>query len=77
MSVAVPFLWVMRVPQWQAGTQFCRSRLAPIRGQKSHRRPRTSKPEPGHKVYPYLLRGIVMEGPNQVDGYHLHPDGAR
>ena len=23
-----------------------------------YRRPRTSKPEPGHKVYPYLLRGI-------------------
>src|SRR5262245_54963275 len=31
-----------------------------------HRRPRTSKPEPGHKVYPYLLRGIVIERPNQV-----------
>ena len=31
-----------------------------------YRRPRTSKPEPGHKVYPYLLRGIVIERPNQV-----------
>ena len=24
-----------------------------------YRRPRTTKPEPGHKVYPYLLRGVV------------------
>ena len=31
-----------------------------------YRRPRTSKPEPGHKVYPYLLRGIAIERPNQV-----------
>jgi hypothetical protein len=31
-----------------------------------YRRSRTSKPEPGHKVYPYLLRGIVIERPNQV-----------
>jgi putative transposase len=31
-----------------------------------YRRPRTSKPEPGHKVYPYLLRGLSIERPNQV-----------
>jgi len=31
-----------------------------------YRRPRTSKPEPGHKVYPYLLRGLTVERPNQV-----------
>ena len=31
-----------------------------------YRRPRTSKPEPGHKVYPYLLCGIAIERPNQV-----------
>jgi transposase InsO family protein len=24
-----------------------------------YRRPRTTKPEPGHKVYPYLLRGMA------------------
>src|SRR3981189_3258002 len=23
-----------------------------------YRRPRTTKPEPGHKIYPYLLRGM-------------------
>jgi putative transposase len=31
-----------------------------------YRRPRTSKPEPGHKIYPYLLRGIEIARPNQV-----------
>jgi putative transposase len=31
-----------------------------------YRRPRTSRPEPGHKIYPYLLRGFSIERPNQV-----------
>jgi putative transposase len=31
-----------------------------------YRRPRTSKAEPGHKIYPYLLRGLTVERPNQV-----------
>jgi putative transposase len=25
-----------------------------------YRRPRTTKPEPGHKIYPYLLRGMAI-----------------
>jgi putative transposase len=29
-------------------------------------RPRTSKPAPGHKIFPYLLRGLAIERPNQV-----------
>ena len=31
-----------------------------------YRRPRTTKPEPGHKIFPYLLRGIAITRPNQV-----------
>ncbi|MBE0703701.1 MAG: IS3 family transposase [Afipia sp.] len=31
-----------------------------------YRRPNTSKPAPGHKVYPYLLRGVTIERPNHV-----------
>jgi putative transposase len=31
-----------------------------------YRRPRTTQPEPGHKIYPYLLRGIEITRPNQV-----------
>jgi putative transposase len=31
-----------------------------------YRRPNTSKPAPGHKIYPYLLRGLKVDHPNQV-----------
>jgi putative transposase len=31
-----------------------------------YRRPRTSKPGPGHKIYPYLLRDVAVTRPNQV-----------
>jgi putative transposase len=31
-----------------------------------YRRPNTSKPAPGHRIYPYLLRTLVVERPNQV-----------
>jgi len=31
-----------------------------------YRKPNTSKPHPGHKVYPYLLRNLPIERPNQV-----------
>ena len=33
-----------------------------------YRRPNTSKPAPGHKVYPYLLRGVTISRVNQVWG---------
>jgi putative transposase len=31
-----------------------------------YRRPRTSKPAPGHEIYPYLLRDMTIERPNRV-----------
>jgi putative transposase len=31
-----------------------------------YRRPRTSKPEPGHRIYPYLLRDLAVTRPDQV-----------
>jgi len=31
-----------------------------------YRRPNTSKPAPGHKIYPYLLRKLLVTRPNQV-----------
>ena len=31
-----------------------------------YRKPNTSKPAPGHKLYPYLLRGVSVDRPNQV-----------
>jgi putative transposase len=31
-----------------------------------YRKPNTSTAAPGHKIYPYLLRGLAIEQPNQV-----------
>jgi len=31
-----------------------------------YRRPNTSKPAPGQRIYPYLLRGLAVTRPNQV-----------
>ena len=29
-------------------------------------KPRTTKPAPGHRIFPYLLRGLAIDRPNQV-----------
>lgn len=34
--------------------------------QPIYRKPRTTVPHPEHKVYPYLLRNLTIERPNQV-----------
>ncbi|MCK5914402.1 MAG: IS3 family transposase, partial [Desulfuromusa sp.] len=31
-----------------------------------YQKPNTSKPHPEHKIYPYLLRGMIINQPNQV-----------
>jgi putative transposase len=31
-----------------------------------YRAPKTSRPQPGHRVYPYLLKGLAIERANQV-----------
>ena len=31
-----------------------------------YRKPRTSSPEPGHRIYPYLLRDLTIDRPDQV-----------
>jgi len=41
--------------------------LAPI-----YQRPRTSDPHPQHRVYPYLLRNLAVERPNQC-GARMSP----
>jgi len=42
-------------------------RLMCLMGLKAiYRRPKTSKPAPGHKIYPYLLGGMKITRPNQV-----------
>jgi len=49
------------VGRLHVATLMRRMRIAAI-----YRRPSTSKPEPGHKIYPYLLRTMKVERPNHV-----------
>ena len=70
--LATPFYGSRRMRVW-LGRQGCRTsrkrvqRLMRTIGLTAiYRRPRTSKPAPGHKVYPYLLRGMEITRPNQV-----------
>ena len=35
-----------------------------------YRKPRTTKPGAGHKIYPYLLRNLSIDQPNQVSHAH-------
>ena len=52
------------------GIEIGRERVARMMKRMSigalYRRPNTSKPEPGHKIYPYLLRGMTIDRPNQA-----------
>jgi putative transposase len=70
--LATPFYGSRRMTVW-LGRQGCQvnrkrvQRLMRTMGLTAiYRRPRTSKPAPGHKVYPYLLRGKQITRPNQV-----------
>jgi putative transposase len=49
------------VGRLHVATLMKRMRIAAI-----YRRPNTSKPAPGHKIYPYLLRRLPITRPNQV-----------
>ena len=41
-----------------------------------YRRPNTSKPAPGHRIFPYLLKGVEVNRVDQVwAADHLHPHG--
>jgi putative transposase len=48
------------------GRQHVATLMKRMRIEAIYRRPNTSKPTPGHKIYPYLLRGLAVERPNQV-----------
>jgi putative transposase len=37
-----------------------------LRIEALYTKPSTSKPAPGHKIYPYLLRGLTIDRPKQV-----------
>jgi putative transposase len=67
-----PFYGSRRMTAWlrNQGYRVNRKRVRRLMGimglRAIYRRPRTSQPAPGQKVYPYLLRGIAITQPNQV-----------
>ena len=54
------------VPGHQVNRKRVRRLMQLIGLEAIYRRPNTSKPNPGHKVYPYLLRGLEINRVNQV-----------
>jgi putative transposase len=50
----------------QIGRRHVKTLMKRIGIEAIYRRPRTTKPEPGHKIDPYLLRGMAITRPNQV-----------
>jgi putative transposase len=52
------------------GSKVGRRHVTTLMGQMGieavYRRPNTSKPAQGHRIYPYLLRGLTIDRPNQV-----------
>ena len=55
---------------WQQGLEVGRRHIKTLMKRMGieaiYRRPNTSKPAPGHRIYPYLLRGLAVTRPNQV-----------
>lgn len=70
--LATPFYGARKIAAWlkSQGQQVNRKRvrrLMQIMSLKAiYRRPRTSKPASGHKIYPYLFSGLKITRPNQV-----------
>jgi len=70
--LATPFYGARKIAAWlkSQGHKINRKRvrrLMQVMGIKAiYRRPRTSKPAPGNKIYPYLLSGMEIIRPNQV-----------
>lgn len=67
-----PYYGIRRMAAW-LGTQGHAvnhkrvQRLLRLMGVEAiYQKPRLSVPAPGHRVYPYLLRGVKIERPNQV-----------
>jgi len=58
--------WHLRAEGWQVNVKRVRRLMRKMGLMPIYQRPRTSIPAPGHKIYPYLLRDLVIDRPNQV-----------
>ena len=67
-----PFLGARRIARLlqREGVKVGRLHVASLRHRMGieaiYRRKRTTVPAPGHRIYPYLLRNVAIERPNQV-----------
>ena len=50
----------------EVGRRHVRTLMRRMAIETLYRKPNTSKPTPGNKIYPYLLRGLSVTRPNQV-----------
>jgi len=70
--LATPFYGARRLAAWLRKQEHMVNRkrvrrLMQVMGLKAiYRRPRTSQPAPGHRIYPYLLSGMEITRPDQV-----------
>jgi putative transposase len=67
-----PFYGIRRMHQWLIGQGYevnlkrVKRLLRQMGLEAIYAKPRTSVPAPGHRIYPYLLRGLPIVRPNQV-----------
>jgi putative transposase len=57
---------VLRRDGWTVNRKRVRRLMRIMRFEAIYQRPNTSRRHPDHIVYPCLLRGLVIERPNQV-----------
>jgi putative transposase len=57
---------VLRRDGWTVNRKRVRRLMRIMRIEAIYQRPNTSRRHPDHVVYPYLLRGLVIDRPNQV-----------
>ena len=58
--------WLLRGEGLNAGRLHVATLMKKMGIEAIYRRPNTSKPALGHKIYPYLLRKLAVTRPNQV-----------
>jgi len=57
---------VLRRDGWTVNRKRVRRLMRLMGIEAIYQKPNTSRPHPDHKVYPYLLRGLAIDRPNQV-----------
>ena len=58
--------WHQQAKSWPVNVKRIRHLMRKMGLMLIYQRPKTSSPTPGHNIYPYLLRYLVIDRPNQV-----------